>query len=325
MLLDIVLMLLATFGVSRVLLNFLPVSVTAKSRVAFANIGSLFVIALLYGIAVITAPDIAAILLVGIPVAAACQALWYWRDISKLPSSEGSYTTAPRNSIDGEVDPFRGKIERWEALVRYDDEICAAAEQLRCYGDTWVRKLGESYFALNEDRRYLPNIVSRLVEEAERDKAKAESWAAAYRQTANGQQCTNESLDILRQAQARGYTLRVEKDKTFTATKNGGTSFLRSNNDIRKFAKFAKMVPSNSMGHADDDAPQGAEVVSFRNPMSFPKGATLYRTKGPLVAVLADGSVIMDSGGLGGRVFVSEQEYRKQTKDWGAWATHRRF
>jgi hypothetical protein len=159
MLLDIALMLLTTFGVSRVLLNFLPVSVTAKSRVAFANIGSLFVIALLYGIAVITAQDIAAILLVGIPVAAACQALWYWRDISKLPSSEGSYTTAPRNSIDGEVDPFRGKIERWEALVRYDDEICATAVRYLPKNDLLIETtetIGPGGGSVPRDRTALP-------------------------------------------------------------------------------------------------------------------------------------------------------------------------
>jgi hypothetical protein len=55
---------------------------------------------------------------------------------------------------------------RWNALLRYDDEIRGAAEKLRPFGDLWVDQLAKAYFDLNEDRRYLPNIVARLMEEA---------------------------------------------------------------------------------------------------------------------------------------------------------------
>jgi hypothetical protein len=58
-------------------------------------------------------------------------------------------------------------MTRWEALIRYDDEIRAAAEALFPYGTASVDKLGEAFFALNEDRRYLPNIVAQLTKEAE--------------------------------------------------------------------------------------------------------------------------------------------------------------
>ena len=59
--------------------------------------------------------------------------------------------------------------------------------------------------------------------------------------------------------------------------------------------------------------------------MSFPKGTIVYKTKGPLVAVLPDGSLVMDAGGFGGRVFKSAYDYRQQMKDQGAWATYLRF
>jgi hypothetical protein len=58
-------------------------------------------------------------------------------------------------------------MTRWEALVRFDDEIRAAAETLFPYGAIWVDKLGEAFFALNEDRKHLPNIVAQLIKEAE--------------------------------------------------------------------------------------------------------------------------------------------------------------
>ncbi|WP_316204977.1 MULTISPECIES: hypothetical protein [unclassified Bradyrhizobium] len=59
-------------------------------------------------------------------------------------------------------------IKRWQALVKYDDEVAAAARSLQHFGDKWVDKLGEEFFALNEDRKYLRPIASRLLEEAQR-------------------------------------------------------------------------------------------------------------------------------------------------------------
>jgi hypothetical protein len=45
-------------------------------------------------------------------------------------------------------------------------ETATAAETLRPYGQRWVDGLGRAYFTLNEDRKYLPNIVQRLLAEA---------------------------------------------------------------------------------------------------------------------------------------------------------------
>jgi hypothetical protein len=134
-------------------------------------------------------------------------------------------------------------VARWNALLRYDDEIRAAAEQLRPFGDTWVDELSQAYFALHEDRKYLPNIVSRLVEKAERDKV--QQWASRFRQTADGQLCTEESLNILRQAELIGYTLAVEKDRSFSLTKSGMT-YLRSNSEIQRFGRMVLRSPKES-------------------------------------------------------------------------------
>lgn len=92
--------------------------------------------------------------------------------------------------------------DRWRALVRHDNEISAAAEKLRPYGDVWVDKLGQEFFALKEDRRYLDNIVHALVDEAKqeddlRSQQEALNIRRDFQQTADGEMCTEESLTIL--------------------------------------------------------------------------------------------------------------------------------
>jgi hypothetical protein len=81
-------------------------------------------------------------------------------------------------------------MTRWEALVLFDDEIREAAAKLFPFGSVWVDRLGEAFFALNEERKYLPNIVARLKEEAERLAQEAEhaavlGWIATLSVTAD--------------------------------------------------------------------------------------------------------------------------------------------
>lgn len=83
------------------------------------------------------------------------------------------------------------EMTRWEALVKFDDEIRAAALTLLPYGDVWVDKLGEAFFALNEDRKYLKNIVERLELEAfvaahEAEKENAARWLKEIRRFPDG-------------------------------------------------------------------------------------------------------------------------------------------
>jgi hypothetical protein len=222
---EIAVMLIFTFGLSRGLLYVIPNSVLGWRKIIIANAGSVLLIALLYVIVVINEPDVRAILFIGIPLAVACQALWYWRDVSKLPISleSKSYQSGMQHSFlsrlfSGTSLSVRGEEEqpsqnnerqegnvtdRWNALLRFDDEIRTAAEQLRPFGDTWVYKLGQAYFTLNEDRKYLPNIVRELIAEAEAEAEQDQEPhfdAFFFRRTADGKRCTDESLAILREA-----------------------------------------------------------------------------------------------------------------------------
>ena len=138
---------------------------------------------------------------------------------------EGLHKLADKNNV----------TIRWNALLRYDDEIRTAAEKLRPFGDSRVNELAEAFFALNEDKRYLPNIVSRITEEAKQDKAR--QWAKRFRYTFDGEPYTQESLNILRAAETQGYVLSVANDKTIAATKNNVTLFVRPNGDIQRFGQ----------------------------------------------------------------------------------------
>jgi len=125
---------------------------------------------------------------------------------------------------------------RWEALVRYDDEMRAAAEELKSFGPEWVTRLGDAFFALNEDRSYLANIVERLRNEA---KLEAESkWKWQFSRTANGEPCTQESLAILLEAREKGYSLGVLSGGAITVSKDSSISYLYSNSDIQRFGRI---------------------------------------------------------------------------------------
>lgn len=124
---------------------------------------------------------------------------------------------------------------RWEALVRYDDEVRAAAEELKPFGPEWVTRLGDAFLALKEDRSYLPNIVERLRNEAELEADN--KWKRQFSRTASGEPFTQESLAILSEARGKGYSVGVESGGVITVSKDG-TSYLYSNSDVQRFGQI---------------------------------------------------------------------------------------
>lgn len=127
-------------------------------------------------------------------------------------------------------------MTRWEALVRYDDEIRVAAAKLFPFRDVWVDKLGEAFFALNEERSYLPNIVEQLTKEAEH--GAVVDWLLKFSKTAEGETTSEEAIAVLLDAQVKGYVLDVQTNKTILVIKSSATSYLRSNAEILRFGKI---------------------------------------------------------------------------------------
>src|SRR5438552_1390085 len=87
---------------------------------------------------------------------------WIWTKSVQLSANrkiKSEAETTPSQSLldDGRqshsLTEETGKTARWHALIRFDDEIRAAAEKLRPFGDTWVNQMGQAYLALDEDRR----------------------------------------------------------------------------------------------------------------------------------------------------------------------------
>jgi hypothetical protein len=54
---------------------------------------------------------------------------------------------------------------KWDALVKYDDDVASAEKTIRPLGQKWVDELARSYLALG-DKSYLPKIVETIEERA---------------------------------------------------------------------------------------------------------------------------------------------------------------
>ncbi|MET4115100.1 tRNA(Ser,Leu) C12 N-acetylase TAN1 [Bradyrhizobium sp. JR4.1] len=141
-------------------------------------------------------------------------------------------------------------MTRWEALVRFDDEIRDAATKLMPFGSFWVDRLGQAFFALNEDRAYLANIVSRLVEEAafearEAEEAAALSWLAAVTPLPDGHEISKDCLAVLIELRARGYQIERQSIDIAISRRGRGTSYVRSNDEILRLGGILLRVPRN--------------------------------------------------------------------------------
>lgn len=137
---------------------------------------------------------------------------------------------------DGKKSNPPNSTSRWEALVKYDDEVRAAAEELEPFGPEWVTRAGNAFSALNEDRSYLPNIVERL-----RNEARLEAdgkWKKQFLRTADGELSTQESLSILSEARETGYSVGVESGGVIAVSSGSSTSYLYSNSDIKRFGQI---------------------------------------------------------------------------------------
>jgi hypothetical protein len=124
-------------------------------------------------------------------------------------------------------------MTRWEALVRYNDEIREAPASLMPYGSVWVDKLGEAFFALNEDRKYLSNIVDGLIREAEH--AEIVNLVSTFSKTADGETTSEEALQVLVDAKAKGINLIKGNHGAFVLSRGTSTTHFWSNADIIRF------------------------------------------------------------------------------------------
>jgi hypothetical protein len=74
--------------------------------------------------------------------------------------------------------------EKWTALLRYDEDIARAAEQLRSFGDKWFDILASDFLALN-DKQYLPSILEKIIAEAKKERGGFQSQQRGEEQKEN--------------------------------------------------------------------------------------------------------------------------------------------
>jgi hypothetical protein len=53
--------------------------------------------------------------------------------------------------------------EKWNALIKYDDDVARVADKLRPFGQKWIDEFARSYLVLN-DKQYLPTIVKKIIQ-----------------------------------------------------------------------------------------------------------------------------------------------------------------
>jgi tetratricopeptide (TPR) repeat protein len=85
------------------------------------------------------------------------------------------------------------------------------------------------------------NLLAIALLRKEYERRRDEYKREQLRQSASGERCTEESINILLQAEAEGFTLTVEKDRTFVLEKESfGSNYLRSNAEIERFGRQMK-------------------------------------------------------------------------------------
>jgi hypothetical protein len=92
-------------------------------------------------------------------------------DASERPTAPDP---APRDPESPPPKSKRYDVDKWEALVKYDDDIAMVAEKLRPLGEKWVDEFARSYLLLN-DKKYLLSIVQKIIKAAKDEAATAQA------------------------------------------------------------------------------------------------------------------------------------------------------
>jgi hypothetical protein len=103
-------------------------------------------------------------------------------------SSNKSDTVNNDRFADPMEEPF--DREKWNALLKYDQDIALIAEKLWPLGDKWIDEFARAYLVLN-DKQYLPNITKKIIDDARKEnelRQQQEEKLAAARQPSNEQE-----------------------------------------------------------------------------------------------------------------------------------------
>lgn len=118
-------------------------------------------------------------------------------DVDRIKSTKAS-STSP---TDTPVSPVaRYDQSKWNALLKYDNDIASIADKIRPFGQKWLDEFASSYLALN-DKQYLPEIEHKITAAATREKEEKEQAALA---AAKAEAERIEQIRILAEKQKKG-------------------------------------------------------------------------------------------------------------------------
>jgi uncharacterized integral membrane protein len=92
-------------------------------------------------------------------------------DFVSHPSGGVESTAATAASADRSQKPY--DKEKWNAFIKYDEDIARVAARIRPLGEQWLDELARAYLALN-DKQYLARIEEKII-------ADAMAWTARAR------------------------------------------------------------------------------------------------------------------------------------------------
>lgn len=79
-------------------------------------------------------------------------------------------STGPVPRPEEPVRPKPYDVDKWEAIVKYDDDIAMVEQKLRPLGEKWVDEFARAFLILN-DKKYLAAIVQKIIKAAREEAA----------------------------------------------------------------------------------------------------------------------------------------------------------
>jgi hypothetical protein len=174
---------------------------------------------------------------------------------------------------------------KWDALVQYDKEIAAAADQVRPLGSRWVAELAAGYMSLN-DKTYLPNITAKIEEKAREQQREDARRAAIEEERRRAQQAAAEE-------QRRQQQLAL--DAEVQARSDAPWRYLFWGSPTKKavtsIASIVILIIAASflMNMQNDSAPAQAPVIVQKDAPSGTQVPSTSRSSGAQPSMLKEG------------------------------------
>jgi hypothetical protein len=130
-------------------------------------------------------------------------------------------------------------LEKWNALLKYDEDIQAAVKTLLPLGDRYIDALAADYLRIN-DKAYLNRMVTEISNQAEKSPTfpdDVSQWNIDEWKIDRAQPITKFAADVVRQAAGHGYQVEYNPSLNVIFRRDGQRSVCRDSLDFMRFAE----------------------------------------------------------------------------------------